>query len=130
MLGLFTASLQVAASYGNINEASFQVRGSFTSNLYSIIENEIRDVLQGAANAANEAFNNAQAGLNTAREALTSANGNLEHGRDVVRTAQAAFDDAQREVGRLTNEVNSACSTRSCGTGNYKQVLGLLQVSL
>ena len=81
MLGLFTANLHIAASYGNISDASFQVRGSFSNDLYSVIERKIRNVLQGAANAANVAFNNAQAQLNTARGALTSANGELQRGR-------------------------------------------------
>ena len=117
MLGLFTANLHIAASYGNINEASFQVRGSFSNNLYSVIEEEIRNVLQGAANTANEAFNNAQNELNSARATLTSANEGLERGRDEVRRAQAAFDDAQGEVNRLRNRVDSVCSTRSCGSG-------------
>ena len=117
MLGLFTANLHIAASYGNINEASFQVRGSFSNDLYSVIERKIRNVLQGASNAANVAFNNAQAQLNTARRALTSANGELQRGRDQVRRAQAAFDNARREVNRLRNRLNSVCRTRNCGTG-------------
>ena len=132
MLGLFTANLHIAASYGNINDASFQVRGSFSNNLYSAIENEIRNVLQGAANTASEAFDNAQAALDNARAVLNSANSELERGRDDIRNAQAAFDDAQREVARLRNEVDSICSTRSCGSGKYMQGLWLpvLQVSL
>ena len=119
MLGLFTANLHIAASYGNINDATFRVRGSFTNNLYSVIENEIRSVLQGAANEASEAFNEAQSGLNNARDVLNNANSELERGQDEVRRAQAAFDTAVNEVANQRNRLDSVCSTRSCGTGKH-----------
>ena len=122
MLGLFSANLHISASYGNINDASFRVRGSFTNNLYSVIESEIRNVLQGAADAASVAFNDAQAGLNSARDALNSANSELERGRADVRNAQAAFDNAGREVRDLRNRLDSVCSTRSCGSGKYMHI--------
>ena len=122
MLGLFSANLHISASYGNINDASFRVRGSFTNNLYSVIESEIRNVLQGAADAASAAFNDAEAGLNSARDALNSANSELEHGRAAVRNAQAAFDNAEGEVRNLRNRLDSVCSIRSCGSGKYIHV--------
>ena len=70
MLGLFAVNLHIAASYGNIYDASFQVRGSFSNDLYSVIENEIRNVLWGAASTAFEAFDN-QAAFESATEMLS-----------------------------------------------------------
>ena len=119
MLGLFQANLHIAASYGSIHDASFRVRGSFTNNLYGIIENRIRSTLEGAAELASEAFAVAQRGLDDARNALIHANSELESGRDEVRRAQAAFDDAVNEVANLRRRLDNVCSTRSCGSGKY-----------
>lgn len=80
MFGLFEANLHINAPYRNIQAATYRVRGSFTNNLYSTIENEIKSILEGAAEEASQAFDTAQARLNSSRDALNRANSELEHG--------------------------------------------------
>ncbi len=48
MLNFFQASLFISASYGDISQASFQVRGSFESGLFNRMENEIEQGLQSS----------------------------------------------------------------------------------
>ena len=119
MLGLFAASLHIAEPYGNgnIQDANFRVRGSFTNNLYSVLENEVRSGLEQASVVASQARDAAQAGLNSARDALNIANSALERGQNEVRRAQAAFDDAVNGVANQRNRLNSVCSIRRCGSG-------------
>ena len=116
-LNLFDASLRIFASYGDIRTASFQVQGSFTNNLYSTLENLIKNVLSAAASEATSAFNDAEQELNSAKDSLNSARNTLEDARNEVNQAQGAFDAAVAEVNRLKNEVDSICSTKSCGSG-------------
>ena len=60
MLNLFEASLHIAASYGNIQQATFQVQGSFTKTLYDTLKNLIKNVLQSAGNTASSHLESAQ----------------------------------------------------------------------
>ena len=117
MLNLFDASLHISASYGNIEQATFQVQGSFTNNLYDVIEDLIKDGLNIAGQAASAAFDAAKAELDRLNGALNGAKNALQAGRDELDRAQGAFDAAVAEVRRLENEVNSICSIRSCGSG-------------
>ena len=117
MLNLFNANLYIAASYGNIQEATFQVQGSFTNDLYDVLEEQIKNGLNSAGQAATSAVAAAQAELDNLKSALDSANSALQAGQNEVNNLQGAFDAAVAEVERLTNEVNSICSTSSCGSG-------------
>ena len=119
MLNLFEASLHIAASYGNIQQATFQVQGSFTNNLYDTLENLIKNTLQSAGNTASSHLESAQQELDRVRGVLNSAKSALKAGQDKVDSAQSAFDSAVAEVNRLRNEIDSICSTRSCGSGKY-----------
>ena len=116
-LNLFEASLRIAAAYGDITRASFEVEGSFTNNLYSTLERQIENVLDAAAEDATRAFDAVQRELDDARDTLDSASRALDAARDDVDKAQKAFDDAVDEVEGLRRDVDSICSTRSCGSG-------------
>ena len=116
-LNLFDASLRIYASYGSIQTASFRVQGSFTNNLYSTLENLIKNVLDAAADDATQAFDAVQRELDDATDTLNSARNALDDARDEVDKAQSAFDDAVAEVASLRNDVDSICSTRSCSSG-------------
>ena len=117
MLDLFEANLYITASYGNIHQATFQVQGSFTNTLYDTLENLIKNTLSSAGETASSHFEAAQRELDQVRGAFNSAERALKAGQDRVNNAQRAFDAAEAEMNRLKNEVNSVCSTRSCGTG-------------
>ena len=119
ILNLFEASLHIAASYGNIQQATFQVQGSFTKTLYDTLKNLIKNVLQSAGNTASSHLESAQQELDQVRGVLNSAESALKAGQDKVDSAQGAFDSAVAEVNRLRNEIDSICSTRSCGNGKY-----------
>ena len=117
MLNLFEANLHIAASYGDIQQATFQVQGSFTNTLYDTLENLIRNTLQSAGDTASSHLTAAQNELDRVRGVLNDADSALRAGQDRLRDAQSGFDSAVAEVNRLRNEISSICSTRSCGTG-------------
>ena len=128
-LALFEASLRIYASYGSIRSASFRVQGSFTNNLYSTLENLIKNGLSAAADDATRAFDAAERDLNSAKGTLNSAQNTLDDARDEVDKAQSAFDDAVDEVAGLRREVDSICSTKSCSSGKLISLLTLLYTS-
>jgi hypothetical protein len=119
MLNLFEANLHIAASYGNIQRATFQVQGSFTNTLYDTLENLIKNTLSSADDTASSHLEAAQRELDRVRGVLNGAESALRAGQDKVNDAQSAFDSAIAKVNRLQNEVNSICSIKSCGTGKY-----------
>ncbi len=123
MLNLFEANLHIAASYGNIQQATFQVQGSFTNTLYDTLENLIKNTLSSAGDTASSHLEAAQRELDRVRGVLNGAQSALRVGQDKVNDAQSAFDSAVAEVNRLRNKVNSICSTRSCGTGEDYNLL-------
>ena len=116
-LDLFEASLRIYASYGNINSASFQVQGSFTNNLYSTLENQIRNGPDAAAEDATRAFDAVQRDLDNAQDTFDSASRVFEDAQDEVDSAQRAFDDVVDEVASLRRDVNGVYSTRSYSSG-------------
>ena len=116
-LNLFEASLHIAASYGNIKTASFQVSGSFKNTLYDTLEAHIENVLSAAADEASAAFDAVQRELDSAKNTLSSAQNTLDDARDEVDKAQRSFDDAVDEVASLRRDVDSICSTSSCSSG-------------
>ena len=120
MLNLFEASLHIAASYGNIQQATFQVQGSFTNTLYDNLENLIKNTLKSAGDTASSKFEDAQRELDRVKGALNSAKSALQDGQDKVDSAQGAFDSAVGEVNGLKNKIDSICSTKSCGSGKDK----------
>ena len=125
-LSLFEASLRIYASYGSIQTAAFQVQGSFTNNLYSTLENLIKNGLSAAAEDATKAFDDVERELNSAKVTLNSARKTLDDARDEVDKAQGAFDDAVNEVASLRRDVDSICSTKSCGSGKLNLQISLL----
>ena len=122
-LGLFEASLHIYASYGSIQTAAFRVQGSFTNNLYSTLENQIKNVLNAAGEEATKAFDAVEGELNSAKDTLDSAQDTLDAARREVDSAQSAFDDAVDEVASLRRDVDSICSTKSCGSGEFNSII-------
>lgn len=117
MLNLFDACLHIAAPYGNIEQASFQVQGSFTNHLYDAIEDHIENGLNAASNEASAAVGEAQAELDRVNGVLENARCTLQSAQDQLNSAQEVFDNAVAKVSSVEEELNSICSTSSCGTG-------------
>ena len=124
MLNLFDANLHIASSYGNIQQATFTVQGSFTNNLYDVIENQIKNALDSAGKEASAELEAAQRELDRVRGVLDGANSALSAGRDEVNSAQSAFDSAVAEVARLRREVDSICSIKRCSSGKLSDAIG------
>ena len=119
MLHLFEANLHIYASYGNIRNAKFQVRGSFTNKLYSTLENLIKKSLNKAGRAATAKIEAARRQLRKLRSSFNSAESAFRAGRRKVNDAQRSFNTASAKVGRLSHRVNSICRIKSCGRSKY-----------
>ena len=119
MLNLFEASLLVSASYGNIAQSHFRVRGSFTNNLYSTIERKIREVIQASVDEATGAISGAQRDVDRARGSFDDAQRELRNAQNEVNSAKGAFDSANGELRKARDKVNSVCSKRSCGSCKF-----------
>ena len=117
MLGLFEADFFLSASYGPFSSPSFQVRGSFKSDLFSQLEDLIEDVMEETANIASKAVDEAQSFLNGRVSDLRSAESAFRSAQNEVDNAEGIFDDAVREVNRLQDQLDGVCSTRSCSSG-------------
>ena len=125
MLNLFDANLHISASYGNIQKAHFKVQGSFTNNLYDVLEDRIKKSLNSAGKSASSALNSAQKELKKVRGVLNGAKSALQAGHDKVNGAQSKFDAAEVEVGKLRRKVDSICSTKNCGSGKSKHTINM-----
>ena len=115
MLNLFEANLRIAASYGNIQQAKFTVWGSFTNNLYSTLENQIKDSLNKAGGSASSKLNDAQQKLTQFKNSFNSAQSVFQAGKRKVDDAKKSFDAANAKVADLDHKVNSICSISNCG---------------
>ena len=114
MLNLFMADLTISAAYGNIIQASYQVRGFFRNDLYEVIENEIERVLDAARNEASNAFSSAQRDVDDASDDVEQARAELDSARAAVDSAQ---DDLRAAENALADERDrNICSIRNCGT--------------
>ena len=117
MLGLFEADLYVRAPYGPFSSPSFQVRGSFKSDLFSQLEDLIEDVMEKTADVASKAVDEAQNFLNGRVSDLRSAESVFHSARRELDDVEEIFDDAIGEVNRLQNRLDRVCSRRSCRSG-------------
>ena len=117
MLSLFEVDLSLSAPYGPFSLAPFQVSGSFKSDLFSQIEDLIKDVLEKTADAASTAVDEAQDFLNGRVSDLRVAESAFESARSEVDNAEQIVDSAVREVNKLKDRLDRVCSKRSCSSG-------------
>ena len=117
ILGIVDANVTLSAPViGSFSSAEFQVSGSFSSNIFEIVEDAIRDAADIAANAASSALGAAQDLVDLKREALQAASRGLESARGTLSSVQRRFDEAVREVNKLIDRVDGICRIRSCGS--------------
>lgn len=117
MLSIVEVDLFLSAPYGPFSLAAFQVSGSFKSDLFSQIEDLIKDVLEKTANAASRAVDEAQDFLNGRVRELRSAESALESARRKVDDAERIFDSAVSKVNELKDRLDRVCSKKSCRSG-------------
>ena len=120
MLHLFEANLHIAASYGNIRRAKFTVQGSFTNNLYSTLENLIKNSLNKAGKVASSKIDAARKELRKFRNSFNSAENAFRAGKRKVNDAKRSFHAATAKVDRLRRRVDSICRIRRCGNSKSK----------
>ena len=123
-LNLFEANLEITASYGKIQSASFSVRGQFKNDLFSLIVNKVKRALQKSADKATAKINSAKQEVKKAQSKFDSANKELSRAKNKVNSAKSAFDSASGELRRAQNKVNKLCKPRTCHSGkNYVSIV-------
>ena len=118
-LGLFEAYLEITASYGDINSASFRVRGGFRNDLFSVIVKKVKKAMEQSSSQATAAINNAQREVESARAKFDSANSALSGAQRKVDGAQRDFDSAVRSLRKAQSDVRGVCTPPRCSPGKH-----------
>ena len=114
--------MEIYASYGNIESASFSVYGEFQSDLFDTIEQHVQAALDDVATEATNAISAAQQDVDDAQEDFDAAVKELEKAQSDVDSAQSDFDSAQRELSGAQDDVDSLCNPPTCSDGKITQV--------
>ena len=123
-LNLFESNLEITASYGSINSASFSVQGEFKNDLFSLIVNKVRHAMQESADEATAKINEAQQDVNDAKDKFDSANRKLSDAQRRVDSAQSAYDSAVRRLRRAQYNVRRLCTPPTCHDGKFQYCRG------
>ncbi len=115
MLRLFEADLFISASYGSISQASFQVSGTFRSDLYDKVEDLIKKTLDESAKEATDAISSAQDTVDKQQKKFDDANDDLKSAQKAVDKANDDFDSAQNDLDKAENYLTSVCKIKKCG---------------
>ena len=91
---LFEALLKVYAPYGSLEEASFQIYGSLSTEWFTQIRERVLGIIKSAADTATRKLSDAQRKVDSARSVFYRAISDLQYAR---------------------NNVNRLCSIRRCG---------------
>jgi hypothetical protein len=112
IFGVLEAELMIKASIGNVLDASYSVAGKISTTIQQDIQDAVVGLIDGAGEAANKAFSEAQATLDDAEDAFDDAVADL-------RAAERKVRNARNEVGSLRGEIRSwrdgLCEIKSCG---------------
>ena len=117
LLHLFDALLHITASYENIKQASFRVRGYLRNNFFVTIRNKILNALQNSARAATKAIDNAQRKVNSKKVLFDRAIAWLSSVQQRVNSANYAFNRADHNLRRWEAHVRNMCQIRRCSYG-------------
>ena len=116
-LNLFEAYLEITASYGDINKASFRVRGGFKNDLFSRIAEKVENAMKRSSSEATAAINSAQRDVDNAKAKFNDANREISGAQRKVDSAQHDFDSAVRSLRGAQNDVRGLCTPPRCGHG-------------
>ncbi len=116
MLNLYEASLRISASYGDISSASFQVQGSFRTDLCDELQNRVIRAIQLSSEEATSAISSAQQAVDSKRRVFEDADGELSNALSAVEGANSALDTAVTEVKNFKDRLSSVCHIRNCGS--------------
>ena len=109
------ALLKVYASYGSLQQASFQVYGRLSTSSMEEIANQVKGIIDKAANAAVEKIQAAQNTVNSKQADYDRVVDTLRTKQVELDNANSKFDDAVRWLQGKRNNVNSLCRIRNCG---------------
>ncbi|XP_066294937.1 uncharacterized protein [Branchiostoma lanceolatum] len=93
-LNLFRASLEVAASYGSIKTASFQVTGQMQQDLFRQLREKVENAIDGYVKRADEAIDAAKAKVRQAEVNWDIAVKDIQKAQRKVRSAEVHWDRA------------------------------------
>eukprot|EP00058_Branchiostoma_floridae_P026800 XP_002612291.1 hypothetical protein BRAFLDRAFT_122528 [Branchiostoma floridae] len=93
-LNLFRASLEVAASYGSIKTASFQVTGQMQQDLFRKLREKVENAIDGYVKRADEAIDAAKAKVRQAEVNWDIAVKDIQKAQRKVRAAEVHWDRA------------------------------------
>ena len=110
MLGLFRAYLEITASYGNIQSASFRVQGGFRNDLCDRVKGIVENALRKSAEDATKAIDNAQRVVDEKKAVLDDANRKLSKAQAEVDRCQRKFDDAVSKLRKAQADVRGVCT--------------------
>ncbi|XP_078704017.1 uncharacterized protein LOC144929017 [Branchiostoma floridae x Branchiostoma belcheri] len=97
-LNMFSASLEIEASYGSLREAEFSATGTFKNDLFSTLRDRVEGFLDNLVNEANEALGSAQSDVHKAHEDCDAARGPFNSAQADVDSAQRDFDNAVADL--------------------------------
>ena len=116
-LNLFEAYLEITASYGDIKEAIFCVRGGFKNDLFSSITKKVKQAMDRSSSEATAAINSAKRGVDEAQDAFDSVDRKLSNALRKVDGANRDFDSAERSLRKAQSGVRGLCTPPSCRPG-------------
>ncbi|XP_066264279.1 uncharacterized protein [Branchiostoma lanceolatum] len=97
-LGMFSASLEIEASYGSLKEAHFSATGTFKNDLFSTLRDKVEGALDKLVKEANEALDGARSDVSKAHQDCDSARGPFNDAQADVDRAQRDFDNAVADM--------------------------------
>ena len=116
IFGVLEAELMIKASIGNVLDASYSAAGKISTTIQQDIQDAVVGLIDGAGEAANKAFSEAQATLDDAEDAFDDAVADL-------RAAERKVRNARNEVGSLRGEIrklrDGLCEIKSCRDGEF-----------
>ena len=117
-LNLFQASLRISAGYSkSITGSSFEVEGTFKSDLFDKIARAVRDGLKKSADEADKHISAAQNKIRAAQAKLDNTINSLEDKKRKIDDAKRSFDSAIAKVEGARRKVDGICRIKSCGSG-------------
>ena len=126
ILGLFQANLEIYASYGSIETASFGVKGSLGIDLCDQIKGLIEDAIQSIANVATAAIDAAQDVVDSKKAVLDEAKRELDQAQAEVDRCQRKFDAVVEKLEEARRALRGVCSPPNCGSGKQIIILNSL----
>ncbi|XP_035661792.1 uncharacterized protein LOC118406044 [Branchiostoma floridae] len=107
-LNMFSASLEIEASYGSLKDAEFSATGTFKNDLFSTLRDRVEGYLDNLVKEANEALGSARSDVSKAHEDCDAARGPFNSAQADVDSAQRDFDNAVADLEGAKRDLENA----------------------